>query len=47
MKGRYHDSFRDSLILQSFAAARAEFLLSGDFQKGQGIESMTVRNPFL
>jgi len=47
LKGRYHFSFWDSLILQSALSAQADFLLSEDFQNGKLIESVTILNPFL
>lgn len=44
---KYKFSFWDSLILQAAIAAKAEFLLSEDFQDRQVVESITIVNPFL
>ena len=47
LQKKYHFSFWDSLIVQAAVTARADFLLSEDFQHGQVIETVTVVNPFL
>lgn len=44
---RYRFSFWDSMIFQAAIAARADVLLSEDFQHGQVVESVTIINPFL
>jgi predicted nucleic acid-binding protein len=44
---KYHFSFWDSLILQAAVVSKCEFLLSGDFQDRQVIESVNIVNPFL
>jgi predicted nucleic acid-binding protein len=46
LQKKYRFSFWDSLILQAAVAAKADFLLSEDFQHGQVIETVTAVNPF-
>ena len=44
---RYRYSIYDSLILAAALRAGCSTLFSEDFQSGQTIESLTIRNPFI
>jgi predicted nucleic acid-binding protein len=44
---KYHFSFWDSLIVQTTLKAKCKILLSEDFQSGQLIEELTIKNPFV
>lgn len=47
IKQRYSTSFYDALIVAGAREAGCTQLLSEDFQHGQSIEGVQVRNPFL
>ena len=44
---RYKYSFWDSMILESAISSGAAILLSEDFSKGQIVEGLKIKNPFV
>jgi predicted nucleic acid-binding protein len=44
---RYRYSVYDSMILAAALRARCSLLFSEDFQHGQALEGLTIRNPFV
>jgi predicted nucleic acid-binding protein len=47
VRARWQFSFYDSLIVAAALAAGCTRLISEDLQHGQGIDSLTVHNPFV
>ena len=47
IRARYGFSFYDSLIVAAALETGVKTLLSEDFQHGQTVDGLTIRNPFL